>query len=172
MAKRGRPTWTTKLDSAELQILHEWIDANEQYGAADLHRLFGLKKTVTPKTFRNYVRERRESAVRGGTEAEPAVLPPRPFSDDELDVLARGAIGRALLGGDVKAYQLPGILHALVARRKLDLDAEANRRADELHAAKMSEFRKAQEAALRGAANDARLTEEQIAQIRERVLGI
>ena len=162
MAKRGRPTWTTKLDSAELQILHEWIDANEQYGAADLHRLFGLKKTVTPKTFRNYVRERRESAVRGGTEAEPAVLPPRPFSDDELDVLARGAIGRAL----------PGILHALVARRKLDLDAEANRRADELHAAKMSEFRKAQEAALRGAANDARLTEEQIAQIRERVLGI
>jgi hypothetical protein len=120
--KRGRPKWTSQVPAAELQALHDWIDSDRRYQAADIYRAQNLRRYCSTRVFRTYVQERR---ARLGERCEPeGSLPPSSFSQASLEELVRGAVGKALLTGDMPAYVLPNVVSALARMGQLELRRE------------------------------------------------
>lgn len=120
--QRGRTRWTATVPAAELQAIHEWIDAGANYAAADIYRHLNLVRYVHPRSFRQYVADRRaETRER----EEEAVLPPSSFSQARLEQMARDVLGKALLSGELPAYVLPKVLSSLAQSGGLELKRQA-----------------------------------------------
>lgn len=146
MGRPGRPDWTTKVPPAELQVIHEWIDSDADYAAADIFRHLNLVRYTRPRTFAMYVQRRRgesKERVREGS------LPPSPFSARSVVQLAMDRIGKCLVTGEMPAYALAGVLGMSVKALLLELSGKLGR-----------------EAAQEG------LTDEQVSRIRAKVFGI
>jgi len=119
--KRGRTTWVAKVPAAELQAVNEWIDASANYAAADIYRHLNLVRYTHPRSFRQYVADRRAKRER----EEEGVLPPSSFSQERLEQMARDVLGQALLSGELPAYVLPKVLSSLAQSGGLELKRQA-----------------------------------------------
>lgn len=78
----------------------------------------------------------------------------------------------AITDGRVKVYEVAQAMRALLAIEEAGLAANADRRAEELHELKLAELRKRQAAELEGLQRTAGLTDEQVQEIRLKVLGL
>lgn len=153
------------MPTAELQAIHDWIDSDADYQASDMFRMLNLVRYTRPRTFRTYVARRRaQSKLR----VAEGVLPPSSPSSAQLEELTRASIGKALLTGEIPAYALPGVLGAVMKLAGHQLDVNADRRAEELHQAKVA----AMAAKVDELAEAGELTEDAVATIRARVFGL
>lgn len=163
--RRGQASWTTEVPPHELQAINDWIDSEADYRAADIYRALGVRRYCAQGTFRRYVSRRRTHLK---ARAEEGSLPPSSFSLDLVEDMARGALGKALLTGEMPAYALPNVLQAISKMDRAYTARAAERRAREWHEAKAKQMSKD----LDEVAQASELTPEQVAEIRQRVLGL
>lgn len=141
--------------------------------AASIYQRFGLaQRGILLGTFQKYVsRIRREAAgERMNTVLEDIGTEPPTW--EEIDSMARREAVRKLMAGDAKIYEIALLSKGRREHDKLEMEKQAETRAMELHAEKMRELRKAQEAALKKTSESANLSPEQVREIRLKVLGI
>jgi len=161
----GRPDWTTKVPSEELQAIHEWIDDEANYKSIDIYRQLKLGRYTRPRSFRRYVEKRRESSRE---RVESGTTPPSSFSRDSLEELTRAAIGKALLTETLPAYRLHSVLSVIQRSKIAEVRQQAEQRAQELHDLKM----KAAAEQLDEMETSNELTPEQVVEIKRKVLGL
>lgn len=168
--KRGRTSWTVKAPEALVQRVREAL-VGGRASARELYEQHNVQRYVRLSTFEHWCAvERRANAARkaGATDGLATDVDPAPAGtllDRALD-----AVGDAMLRGDAKLYELGGVVRALVTLEQLRLSENADRRAAEKHTAWQNEYRAQQDAALRELSD--RLTPEQVAEIRLKVLGL
>lgn len=92
---------------------------------------------------------------------------PDADADEILDA-ALAAMSDALEAGRVKSYVLPSFVRSMLDLRLIKVKESADRRAAELHQQKMQQAAEK----LQTVAVSNRLTPEQVAEIREKVLGL
>lgn len=114
----ARSSWTEQIPSAELQVIHDWIDSGAEYRAADLYRHLNMARYCRPRTWRQYVQRRRR---RRQAQEESGRLPPSSFSPQSLEQLTLDAIGQALLQGTIPEYRLHSILTAIQRLKLVEL---------------------------------------------------
>lgn len=160
-------------DSTRKRVDEALLSARDE-NVADIYRRFGLaQREVSERGFYAYakrLRERFES--RSNEERDVAPRLSRSHMTESLYRLI-GMLNQRADAGDPDG--LPGIatgIRALNDCLRLSLEEEAERRAAEIHAEKMKEIRKAQEDALAVTTESAKLTPEQVREIRLKVLGI
>ncbi len=157
--KRGRPSWTTKPAPATLRAVNSAIDARHR-SAREIFDRWNLDRFTRFSTFQtHFAQRRRERAARqgsggrglkdssqaaGGTPALPSNPPPPGSSPvDEVIGLYVQAAKEAILAGRIGKVNLSRVLSALKGLKEVRLQAMAERRAQELHAEKMSKLRQA-----------------------------
>lgn len=190
MAKpKGRTPWTVKLAPDVLTRLAMAVDAPGAV-ARDVYVAYNLQSLgLGFSTFEHWVARRRrgrqQRATSEASSAEHAAPMPRIASvatsaAEDASGAAHAtalrtsiaAMQRMLDAGLVKPGKLPDYVRSLVAMHKLDLDQAAETRAAELHEQKLAELRKEQAAALAQVQERVRLSNEQLAEIRSKVLGL
>ena len=145
--KNGRASWTVKVAPHELQAINDWIDSGADYQATDIYRALNVRRYCAQGTFRRYVGQRR---TRIKARTEEGSLPPTSFSLDSVEDMTRGAIGQALITGEMPAYALPNVLQAISKMSRAYTAKEAEQRARELHEQKMGQLKAAVETATNG----------------------
>jgi len=164
---RGRPHWTTLVPPAELQAIHETLDAADGASVRDVYDRLNLRRYCSARTLRHYAAQRARDRQhrralapesRDGAPTTPAVLRSRVIDE----------ISRAIASGSIPPYALPNVLRAVLAIDEVELRRQADERAEELHERRLAE----QDKALTATAAQTRLTDEQVREIRERVLGL
>lgn len=93
-------------------------------------------------------------------------------SPSELLAACLRSLQVSIAANTLPEYRLADVIRALAKLSEIDIKERAEQRALELHETKMAEFRKLQETALETASEAARLTPEQVAEIRAKVLGL
>lgn len=162
------------LDATTRQRLAEAVRSAANRRPIDLYREFGLEaRGVKWRAFYAYCSRQRRRLKRGiGSEAPPPSPLAKPRSIETLSRLL-GLLNQRIDAGDVKT--LPHVSVALRAINdclRLTHDERAEERAEERHAAWLTEHRRMQEAALSATAKSSQLTPEQVAEIRLKVLGL
>lgn len=163
--KLGRPDWTTEAPSEELQAIHDWIDDESNYKAIDIYRQLKLGRYTRPRSFRRYVESRRASSRE---RVESGTTPPSSFSRDSLEELTRAAIGKALLTGTLPAYRLHSVLGVIQRSKIAEVRQRAEGRAQEKYETQMAEAAER----LDVMETSSELTPEQVAEIKQKVLGL
>lgn len=158
-------------------LLSQIDEAARSYGdesAASIYRRFGLaQRGILLNTFQKYVTTlRKEIAGERINATLKNIGDSEPPTWDEIDRIARISALERLRAGDAKVYELVLLSKSRREHDKLELEKEAEQRAAEIHSEKMKEIRKAQEDALAVTTESAKLTPEQVREIRLKVLGI
>jgi hypothetical protein len=169
MGRIGRPPKEKTVGDLPTELIaaiNRFVDSHRKNSARSIYNKFGLAdRGVNERTFRSYVRERRETNhVRESDESHPPL--------DPYDRAMQLAIER-VDAGDPK--HLPGIsafLRVCLEQRRVEFDAASEKRAAQLHEIKMTEILAKQNKALSKAAKSTGLTQSQVDEIRTRVLGL
>ncbi len=162
------------LDDTTRKRVDEALLSARDEPVADIYRRFGLaQREVTERGFYAYAKRLRERFEKHSEDQSTDT--PRLSRAHMTESLVRliGLLNKRADAGDPDG--LPGIatgIRALNDCMRLTLDEEAARRAAEIHDEKMKESRKAQEDALVVTTESAKLTLEQVREIRLKVLGI
>lgn len=165
-----RVEWIERIDDGRRHELEQAVDSAARESAVRLYTRFGLAAVVPMRTFAHWVSRRRRGNRERAAETPSAAESPPTW--DEIDTLARHlAVGR-LRAGDPKVYELAMLMRSARDADRLDLERRAEARAAELHATRMETLRREQGAALEQVATAARLSDEQVREIRSRVLGL
>lgn len=146
MARRGRPPQTksiTDLDADVLTSIREAVlsHADESYTA--IHRRFGLhQRGVTYATFRRWAKRLRE---REQSERIANAAPTVHDQAEEAELVQRlrrkvlvSAI-EALESGDSKLYEMASVFSRVLEYDRTQMQRQAEKRAEELHALKLDE---------------------------------
>lgn len=165
-----RTGWIETLDAGRRRELELACDAQPRETATSMYLRFGLASVTPLRTFAHWVRRRR-LAHRARAAETPGAATTAP-SWEEIELLARQQALARLRAGDPKVYELAVMLRAARDADRGELERRAAQRADELHEVRMARLRSEQSAALERTAQTARLTPEQVAEIRMRVLGL
>lgn len=183
--KRGRTDWATRCPPAVKARADAALAAGRQ-SAAEIHAALDLGRWCRRSTFAKYAAaKRRDLAARRADEsAVSSTAPPSsPCScgapagpaRETAEAVLRTALDRMLREielGEVPAYALPAFVRACVHLGELVIGQDGNRRAAELHELRLTELRRKQEAALEEVSRATGLTDEQLGQIKGRVLGL
>lgn len=183
--RRGRTEWSTRCPPAVKARADAAIAAGRQ-SAAEIHAELDLGRWCRRSTFAKYVAvKRRDLAARraeapAGDSGAPPSSPccsgaPDAAARETAEAVLRTALDRMLREielGEVPAYALPAFVRACVHLGELVIGQDGNRRAAELHEIKLADLRRKQAAALDEVSQATGLTDEQLGQIRSRVLGI
>lgn len=182
--RKGRTSWVAQVPPGELQAIHERIDSVADESAKSIFDGLNLVRYTRERTFRNYVTERRRErrwqeqrttddgdqgsgfGVQESASSSPSLSPDRLVEELLSEVLGAVRQGRA------PAYALPSMIMAVCKVRETDIREQAEKRAGELHAAKLAELRKKQGTAIDQVAAERGLTPEVLAEIRSKVLGL
>lgn len=166
--KRGRKSWTAKVSRPALERIQAAIDGGEDARAV-FDRFNVQQYGISPRAFSGWCRvRRRDWAQRQET---PAASETAATVDTLLASLVE-VLQVELDAGRMKPGQLPGALIAVSRAKKLDFEAAVEKRAAEVHEIKLAELRKTQGMALADVQQRAQLTNEQVAEIRSKVLGL
>ena len=179
--KRGRTSWLIKLSPAVRRRVYAAIDA-DQPSAREIYNQYNLRRFTPFNTFRKtYTQRRKALADRMVRAAESE------SSESKSETAARGG-GNAAAGGGVDAaiancvnaitdkiltgrtgkLSVSRALGSLATLKGMRLRELADRRAQELHEAKMADA--AEQLDVMESNNE--LTAEQVAEIRLKVLGL
>lgn len=180
MARKRQRDWTTQGNPppspALVRRINERLAASPDSATA-IFRSEQLARYCSLRTFQLYARRRRAAAEPEGSrdqeregDSDPQILGPAAPTD-VIDA-AIAEMQRQLDGGLVKNYVLPNYVRSMQGLLELKLKQSAEVRAAELHAQKLAELRTAQDGALDDVSQAVQLTEQQVAQIREKVLGL
>lgn len=150
MAKRGRKPKYKTIDDLEPTTraeVDEAILSRADESAANIFRRFGLsQRGLLLDTFMRYVRKTR--LANSVDRPPPAERAAPTWEEIERRVLA-GMLER-LDAGDTKMYELATVIGRRHERSRLDIDVEANRRAQEKH----DEWKKEVEKSIRSTLDD------------------
>ena len=163
--RAGRTGWWIGIGPAELQAVHNALDSRPQ-AIADVYRQLNLQRHCSARSFRAYATAR-AAQVAARTPDSP---PPSASSLSASSLVERlmEQIAEAITRGDVPTYVLPNLLKATLNVQETDIKLRAEQRATELHAAKMKQAGED----LDEMAPAEGLTDEQVAEIKRRVLGL
>lgn len=169
--KPGRPAWTAKAPPAVIAQAEELVDA-ARLSAREIHARLNLTQYGRLRSFERWATERRRRTAEGRETVTVKDGPATPPAPGELLAATLVSLHTAVQTGDVPAYKLPDVVRAMATLESLRLDAAADRRASELHELKLAELRKAQAAEVEKLGQTGRLTPDQVAEIRLKVLGL
>jgi len=185
--KRGRTDWTCRCPRTTLASVLAAADADVD-SARGIYDRWNLGRYVRGDAFAKWLRRRRRERAARRTEdsAGPSASAPSltscsspASSDSPTDSTSGGALAlcleamtEAVQRGATGKVDLAGAIRALAALEKLRLEGQAEKRAQELHETRMTDYRAKQEAALEGVSKASQLTPEQVAEIRLKVLGL
>lgn len=173
--KRGRTDWATRCPPAVKARADAALAAGRQ-SAAEIHAALDLGRWCRRSTFAKYAAaKRRDLAARRADESAVSSTAPAGPARETAEAVLRTALDRMLREielGEVPAYALPAFVRACVHLGELVIGQDGNRRAAELHELRLTELRRKQEAALEEVSRATGLTDEQLGQIKGRVLGL
>ena len=176
MAKYGPKSWFAKLPGELRRRVNDALDSGADSTAA-IYRQRNLRRFVSARTFREYAAQRAEKRNRAEHETHelphrvcestgaaagrtsPAAtapcdttggMPVQGYDADAILEETMRAMLDALARGEVKNYVLPGYVAAVAKLREVSIKEAAEKRAEELHAAKTRELRAALEQASNG----------------------
>ena len=159
-----------KITASRKALVEAALDAQAE-SVREVYDRFNLQDSVTWDTFRHdATRRRRErdarviSPLAGDNGAPPDM---DQLLDSTLTYMQQAIDCRRL-----KPTTAVGFVAAICELRKLRVKEFVDKRAAELHEAKMATLRKAQNEALEGVSKSSQLTPEQVAEIRLKVLGL
>ncbi len=182
--KSGPTPWTTKCPATCIARARDMLAARRK--PREIFDTLNLQAHVPFHTFRRWcTRMRRELSHRRDSAgpSEDGAMPSASAQSachsssssahpDRILAATLQAMELAVATDSVPAYKLPDYIRAMVVLRDLALSEQADRRAEELHAVKLSELKAAQERALETVSTTSQLTPEQVAEIRLKVLGL
>jgi hypothetical protein len=173
--KRGRLSWFERLTDTQQRAVTAAIDPGVE-SARDIFDRLNLQRFTRRRTFRTFVtaRRRERAARRGPRLVRPPAEPGESYSArlQRMRESAVAAIQEQIDRGDVKLYELNGTMRMLTGVDELEIERRADERAAELHQRKLTELRAQQEKGLGELEQSNRLTAEQVAEIRLKVLGL
>lgn len=142
MAKRGRKPKNRTIADLEPVLraeIEEAIRSHADASAVDIYRRFGLlQRGLLLDTFSRYVRSVR-LATAGQRASSPPATPAAP-TWEEIERRAMAGMLERLQAGDTKMYELALVLGKRHERERLNLETEAQRRAEELHARRLAKL--------------------------------
>ena len=148
--KRGRPNWYDKTPAAVRRRVTEAVEGKES--ARVIFNRLNLKRFTRLSTFRHYCTEqRRELAARKSSSVSvsdchsPGSTASCADPRTRIRESALESIQAAIDAGNVKVYELNNTLRMLADLDRVEIQQEAERRAKELHEAKLKELRAAVE---------------------------